>query len=220
MEVNIEPSWKALLAPEFEKPYFRSLVQYIHREYASGQCFPPGSLIFNAFSQTPFPKVKVVILGQDPYHEPGQAHGLCFSVQDGVPFPPSLRNIFQEIESETGAPIPQSGNLTRWARQGVFLLNTCLTVRAHQAFSHANQGWEQFTNAVISLLNARKEGLVFLLWGSPAGQKASLIDASRHCVLRSAHPSPLSAFRGFFGNNHFKLCNEYLTSHGQEPIEW
>lgn len=209
-----------MLAPEFEKPYFRSLVQYIHREYASGQCFPPGSLIFNAFSQTPFPKVKVVILGQDPYHEPGQAHGLCFSVQDGVPFPPSLRNIFQEIESETGAPIPQSGNLTRWARQGVFLLNTCLTVRAHQAFSHANQGWEQFTNAVISLLNARKEGLVFLLWGSPAGQKASLIDASRHCVLRSAHPSPLSAFRGFFGNNHFKLCNEYLTSHGQEPIEW
>ncbi|MCD8284847.1 MAG: uracil-DNA glycosylase [Prevotellaceae bacterium] len=220
MEVNIEPSWKALLAPEFEKPYFHSLVQFVRCEYASGQCFPPGSLIFNAFSQTPFPRVKVVILGQDPYHEPGQAHGLCFSVQDGVPFPPSLRNIFQEIESETGAPIPQSGNLTRWARQGVFLLNTCLTVRAHQAFSHANQGWEQFTNAVISLLNARKEGLVFLLWGSPAGQKASLIDASRHCVLRSAHPSPLSAFRGFFGNNHFKLCNEYLASHGQEPIEW
>ncbi|MCD8266766.1 MAG: uracil-DNA glycosylase [Prevotellaceae bacterium] len=220
MEVNIEPSWKALLSPEFEKPYFRSLADFVRREYASGRCFPPGSLVFNAFSQTPFPRVKVIILGQDPYHEPGQAHGLCFSVQDGVPFPPSLRNIFQEIESETGAPIPTSGNLTRWARQGVFLLNTCLTVRTHQAFSHANRGWELFTDAVISLLNERKQGLVFLLWGSPAGQKASLIDTSRHLVLRSAHPSPLSAFRGFFGNNHFKLTNEYLTSHGQEPIEW
>ncbi len=183
-------------------------------------CFPPGSLIFNAFNHTPFMQVKVVILGQDPYHEPKQAHGLCFSVRHGVKFPPSLRNIFKEIRDETGTPVPQSGDLTRWARQGVFLLNTCLTVRAHQAFSHSNRGWERFTDAVIATLSKEREGLVFMLWGAPAGRKASLIDQQKHLVLRSAHPSPLSASHGFFGNNHFNLCNQYLTEHGQEPIQW
>ncbi len=220
MDVNIEESWKQRLAAEFEKPYFTQLVRFVRQEYAAGPCFPPGSMIFNAFAQTPFEQVKVVIIGQDPYHEPGQAHGLCFSVREGTPFPPSLSNIFQEIENETGAPVPQSGDLTRWARQGVFLLNTCLSVRAHQAFSHSNKGWEQFTDAVISLLNQQRDGLVFILWGAPAGRKASLIDASRHFILRSAHPSPLSAFRGFFGNNHFNLCNQYLIQHGQQPIQW
>lgn len=205
---------------EFEKPYFAQLVEFVRGEYGAGPCFPPGRLIFNAFEQTPFEQVKVVILGQDPYHDVGQAHGLCFSVQDGVQFPPSLRNIFQEIQSETGNAVPASGNLTRWARQGVFLLNTCLTVRAHQAFSHSGKGWEQFTDAVIQTLSREREGLVFLLWGAPAGRKASLIDATRHLVLRSAHPSPLSAHRGFFGNNHFNLCNQYLQQHGKEPIIW
>lgn len=218
--VTIDPTWKVRLQGEFDKPYFEQLIQFVHREYAAGPCFPPGPLIFNAFNTTPFDQVKVVILGQDPYHDVGQAHGLCFSVQDGIAFPPSLRNIFQEIQSETGAPVPQSGDLTRWAQQGVFLLNTCLSVRAHQAFSHSGQGWEQFTDAVISTLSREREGLVFLLWGAPAGKKAALIDQSKHCVLRSAHPSPLSAYRGFFGNNHFNLCNQYLTSHGQQPINW
>ena len=164
--------------------------------------------------------MKVVILGQDPYHGPGQAHGLCFSVNDGVEFPPSLKNIFQEIQTETGAPIPSSGNLTRWAKQGVFLLNTCLSVRAHQAFSHSGQGWETFTDAVIHHLSKDRDNLVFMLWGAPAGKKAALIDSSRHLILRSAHPSPLSAYRGFFGNHHFELCNQYLVQHGKEPIQW
>ena len=164
--------------------------------------------------------MRVVILGQDPYHGPGQAHGLCFSVNEGVEFPPSLRNIFQEIQTETGAPILQSGNLTRWARQGVFLLNTCLSVRAHQAFSHSGHGWETFTDSVISLLSREREHLVFLLWGAPAGRKAALIDRQRHLVLQSAHPSPLSAYRGFFGNGHFNQCNQYLIQHGQQPIVW
>ncbi len=220
MDVRIESSWKERLQGEFEKPYFAQLVEFVRGEYGAGPCFPPGRLIFNAFEQTPFEQVKVVILGQDPYHDVGQAHGLCFSVQDGVQFPPSLRNIFQEIQSETGNAVPASGNLTRWARQGVFLLNTCLTVRAHQAFSHSGKGWEQFTDAVIQTLSREREGLVFLLWGAPAGRKASLIDATRHLVLRSAHPSPLSAHRGFFGNNHFNLCNQYLQQHGKEPIIW
>jgi len=220
MKVKIEPSWEARLAPEFEKPYFSELVQFVRQEYTSGVCYPPGPFIFNAFNQTPFDQVRVVLLGQDPYHGPGQAHGLCFSVNDGVEFPPSLRNIFQEIQSETGAPIPQTGNLTRWAHQGVFLLNTCLSVRAHQAFSHSGHGWETFTDAVISLLSQQREHLVFLLWGAPAGRKASLIDAQRHLVLTSAHPSPLSAYRGFFGCNHFNLCNQYLQQHGQPPIIW
>lgn len=220
MNVRIEESWASRLSSEFSKPYFLQLAEFVRSEYASGPCFPPGRLIFNAFEQTPFDKVKVVILGQDPYHDIGQAHGLCFSVQEGVAHPPSLRNIFQEIQSETGASIPQSGDLTRWARQGVFLLNTCLSVRAHQAFSHSGHGWETFTDAAIQALNAERQNLVFLLWGAPAGRKAAFIDSSRHLVLQSAHPSPLSAYRGFFGNGHFLRCNEYLTTHGIEPILW
>lgn len=220
MAVRIEPSWGEQLAEEFGKPYFLALTQYVRQEYAAGTCYPPGRLIFNAFDLTPFHEVRVVILGQDPYHGPGQAHGLCFSVQDGTPFPPSLRNIFKEVGDETGAPIPQSGNLTRWARQGVFLLNTCLTVREHQAFSHSGKGWETFTDAAIAALSRGREHLVFMLWGAPAGRKAALIDSSRHLVLSSAHPSPLSAMRGFMGNGHFIKCNEYLTAHGQRPILW
>ncbi len=220
MNVNIDESWSKQLLPEFEKPYFQELVQFVRSEYMAGPCFPPGKLIFNAFAQTPFDSVKVVILGQDPYHDVGQAHGLCFSVREGVAFPPSLRNIFQEIEAETGMPLPQSGDLTRWARQGVFLLNTCLSVRAHQAFSHSGHGWEQFTDAAIRALSNGRENLVFLLWGAPAGRKSALIDSSRHLVLQSAHPSPLSAYRGFFGNHHFTLCNDYLKAHGKEPILW
>ncbi len=220
MNVRIEPSWGQRLQGEFGQPYFAQLVQFVRQEYAAGVCYPPGPLIFNAFNQTPFEQVRVVILGQDPYHGPGQAHGLCFSVNEGVEFPPSLRNIFQEIQTETGAPIPQSGNLTRWARQGVFLLNTCLSVRAHQAFSHSGHGWETFTDSVISLLSREREHLVFLLWGAPAGRKAALIDRQRHLVLQSAHPSPLSAYRGFFGNGHFNQCNQYLIQHGQQPIVW
>lgn len=222
MKVNvaIEPSWKQQLSAEFEQPYFQQLVQFVKAEYAAGLCFPPGPLIFNAFNTTPFDKVKVVILGQDPYHDVGQAHGLCFSVQDGIAFPPSLRNIFQEIQTEYGTPVPASGNLERWAHQGVFLLNTCLTVRAHQAFSHSRHGWETFTDAAIKALSAGREHLVFLLWGGPAGKKAAFIDHQKHLVLQSAHPSPLSSYKGFFGNNHFKLCNQYLTEHGEKPIEW
>ena len=220
MNVKIEESWRTQLSSEFEAPYFAELVQFVKQEYAEGVCYPPGNLIFNAFNQTPFERVRVVILGQDPYHGPGQAHGLCFSVNDGVDFPPSLRNIFQEIQNQTGATIPQSGNLTRWAVQGVFLLNTCLSVRQHQAFSHSGHGWETFTDAVIRTLSEKCNNLVFLLWGAPAGKKATLIDSSRHLVLRSAHPSPLSAYRGFFGNNHFNLCNQYLQQHGRQPILW
>jgi uracil-DNA glycosylase len=220
MNVKIEESWRTQLSSEFEAPYFAELVQFVKQEYAEGVCYPPGNLIFNASNQTPFERVRVVILGQDPYHGPGQAHGLCFSVNDGVDFPPSLRNIFQEIQNQTGATIPQSGNLTRWAVQGVFLLNTCLSVRQHQAFSHSGHGWETFTDAVIRTLSEKCNNLVFLLWGAPAGKKATLIDSSRHLVLRSAHPSPLSAYRGFFGNNHFNLCNQYLQQHGQQPILW
>ena len=220
MNVKIEPSWGERLQGEFEKPYFAELVGFVRQEYAAGVCYPPGSLIFNAFNQTPFEQVRVVILGQDPYHGPGQAHGLCFSVNDGVAFPPSLANIFKEIQMETGSPLPQSGNLTRWARQGVFLLNTCLSVRAHQAFSHSGHGWETFTDAVIRLLAEEREHLVFMLWGAPAGKKAAFIDPQRHLILQSAHPSPLSAYRGFFGNNHFNLCNQSLLQHGRQPISW
>ena len=220
MDVRIEESWKQQLQEEFGKPYFSELTQFVRQEYAAGTCYPPGRLIFNAFDTTPFDQVRVVILGQDPYHGPGQAHGLCFSVNDGIPFPPSLQNIFKEIQAETGAPIPQSGNLTRWARQGVFLLNTCLTVREHQAFRHSGKGWETFTDAAIAALSRGRNGLVFMLWGAPAGRKAALIDQSRHLVLMSAHPSPLSAMRGFMGNGHFLKCNEYLIEHGQRPIVW
>lgn len=216
----MEESWKTRLSSEFQKPYFQELTEFVRREYQTTLCFPPGQLIFNAFDTTPFDSVKVVILGQDPYHGDGQAHGLCFSVGDGIPFPPSLNNIFQEIHAETGAPIPQNGNLTRWAEQGVFLLNTCLSVRAHQAFSHSGHGWETFTDAVISTLSTERDGLVFLLWGAPAGRKASLIDANKHLILQCAHPSPLSAYRGFFGCGHFNAANRYLASRGKTPIQW
>ncbi|MDY6099497.1 MAG: uracil-DNA glycosylase [Bacteroidaceae bacterium] len=220
MNVKIEESWKSRLSSQFSAPYFRQLAEFVRAEYAAHECFPPGPLIFNAMNTTPFEAVKVVILGQDPYHDVGQAHGLCFSVQEGVAQPPSLQNIFKEIHSETGAPIPASGDLTRWARQGVLLLNSLLTVRAHQPGSHQGKGWEQFTDAVIAALNREREHLVFLLWGSYAIRKGSLVDSSRHLVLTSPHPSPLSSYRGFFGNHHFTLCNDYLIQHGQQPILW
>lgn len=218
--VQIEPSWQRLLQTEFDKPYFEQLIQFVKEEYAKGECFPPGRLIFNAFNLCPLSRLKVVLIGQDPYHEPGQAHGLCFSVNDGVAFPPSLRNIFEEIRTDIGTPVPGSGNLTRWAEQGVLLLNATLTVRAHQAGSHQKHGWEDFTDAVISAVSNETEHVVFILWGSYAQSKARLIDATKHCVLRSAHPSPLSAYRGFFGNHHFSLCNQYLQNNGIEPIKW
>ena len=221
MNVKIEASWGNQLASEFEKPYFAQLVKSVHREYASGVCYPPGRFIFNAFNQTPFDRVKVVILGQDPYHEPGQAHGLSFSVQDGVPFPPSLQNIFKEISDDLGTPIPPSGDLTRWARQGVLLLNSSLSVRAHQANSHASLGWQQFTDAAIHALASQREGIVYMLWGGFARGKAYMIDRSRNLVLESVHPSPLSANRGgWFGQHQFSRCNAYLQEHGQEPIIW
>ena len=220
MDVKIEDSWKQHLAAEFEKPYFGELVNFVRQEYAQYRIYPPGNLIFNAFNLCPFDKVKVVILGQDPYHGPGQAHGLCFSVNDGVPFPPSLQNIFKEVSNDTGKPVPQSDNLTRWAQQGVLLLNTTLTVREHQAFSHAGRGWETFTDAVISLLNSQRQNLVFIFWGSPAQRKGAFVDRNRHLVLTSPHPSPLSAYRGFFGNSHFSKANSYLLEHGETPIEW
>ncbi len=221
MNVNIEQSWKDHLGEEFEKQYFVDLTEFVRSEYLRTTCYPPGKLIFNAFNLCPFDKVKVVIIGQDPYHEPGQAHGLSFSVADGVAFPPSLQNIFKEIQMDTGAPIPSSGNLTRWAEQGVLLLNATLTVRAHQAASHQRKGWEQFTDAAIKALSSERENLVFILWGGYARSKAQLIDTSRHLILQSVHPSPLSANRGgWFGNHHFSRCNEYLRSHGIEEIKW
>lgn len=220
MQVNIEQSWQQQLQGEFDKPYFAKLVGFVKQEYARYTVYPPGKLIFNAFNQCPFDKVKVVLIGQDPYHEPGQAHGLCFSVNDGVPFPPSLGNIFKEIQDDIGTPIPTSGNLTRWAQQGVLLLNSTLTVREHQAGSHQRQGWEEFTDAVIRILSEKREHLVFILWGSYAQSKSYLINGNRHCILRSAHPSPLSAYRGFFGNHHFSLANQYLRTNGIEEIQW
>lgn len=220
MEVRIDQSWKEHLQTEFDKPYFKALTDFVRDEYAHGPVYPPGKLIFNAFDLCPFNKVKVVIIGQDPYHEPGQAHGLCFSVNDGVPFPPSLRNIFKEISDDLGKPVPPSGDLTRWARQGVLLLNATLTVRAGMAGSHQGRGWEEFTDAVIRELNAGRDGLVFILWGGYAKKKGAMIDRSRHLVLSSAHPSPLSAYNGFFGNHHFSQTNNWLISHGESPIEW
>ncbi|MGN1375051.1 MAG: uracil-DNA glycosylase [Prevotella sp.] len=220
MKVSIEESWQQHLGEEFDKPYFESLVAFVRDEYARTTCYPPGNLIFNAFNLCPFDKVKVVLIGQDPYHEPGQAHGLCFSVNDGVPFPPSLVNIFKEIQGDIGTPIPESGSLVRWAEQGVLLLNATLTVRAHAAASHQRRGWEEFTDAVIRNLSAEREHLVFILWGSYAQSKQQLIDTERHMVLKSAHPSPLSAYRGFFGNHHFSLTNMYLQKHGMMPIKW
>jgi uracil-DNA glycosylase len=220
MQVNIEPSWAEKLTGEFEKPYFAELVNFVKSEYAHHKVFPPGKLIFNAFEHCPFNEVKVVILGQDPYHGPGQAHGLCFSVPDGVAFPPSLQNIFKEIKDDLGTPIPKSGNLERWANQGVFLLNATLTVEAHQAGSHQNKGWETFTDKVIRLLAEQRDNLVFMLWGTYAQQKGKFIDPNRHLVLQSVHPSPLSAHRGFFGNHHFSKANEYLTQSGKTPVNW
>lgn len=220
MNVRIDESWRERLQSEFDAPYFAQLTDFVRHEYATTRVYPPGSQMFATFDACPFDKVKVVILGQDPYHEPGQAHGLCFSVNDGVPFPPSLQNIFKEIHDDIGTPVPMSGDLTRWANQGVLLLNATLTVRAHQAGSHQNKGWEQFTDAVIHRLAQERENLVFILWGSYAQRKGEFIDRSRHLVLQSPHPSPLSAHRGFFGNRHFSRTNEYLTAHGIEPILW
>ena len=220
MNVRIDESWRERLQSEFDAPYFAQLTDFVRHEYATTRVYPPGSQMFAAFDACPFDKVKVVILGQDPYHEPGQAHGHCFSVTDGVPFPPSLQNIFKEIHDDIGTPVPMSGDLTRWANQGVLLLNATLTVRAHQAGSHQNKGWEQFTDAVIHRLAQERENLVFILWGSYAQRKGEFIDRSRHLVLQSPHPSPLSAHRGFFGNRHFSRTNEYLTAHGIEPILW
>lgn len=221
MNVKIEESWRQQLGEEFEKQYFVDLTNFVRQEYGSCTCYPPGKLIFNAFNLCPFDKVKVVIIGQDPYHEPGQAHGLSFSVNEGIPFPPSLVNIFKEIHDDIGTPIPTSGNLTRWAEQGVLLLNATLTVRAHQAASHQRKGWEEFTDAAIKALNAHRDNLVFILWGGYARSKAPLIDSNRHLVLQSVHPSPLSANRGgWFGNHHFSRTNIYLREHGKKEIEW
>ncbi len=221
MNVKIEETWREQLGGEFDKQYFVNLTNFVRQEYVNGTCYPPGKLIFNAFNLCPFDKVKVVIIGQDPYHEPGQAHGLSFSVNDGVPFPPSLINIFKEIHDDIGTPMPASGNLTRWAEQGVLLLNATLTVRAHQAASHQRKGWEEFTDAAIKALNAHRDNLVFILWGGYARSKAPLIDSSRHLILQSVHPSPLSANRGgWFGNHHFSRANLYLREHGKKEIEW
>ena len=220
MNIKIEESWKQVLADEWNKDYFINLTHFVRNEYATSQVFPPGREIFAAFDATPFDKVKVVIIGQDPYHDVNQANGLCFSVRDGIPFPPSLLNIFKEIENALGTPIPASGDLSRWAHQGVLLLNSTLTVRAHSAGSHQNKGWEQFTDEVILQLAQRKENLVFILWGAYAIKKGAFINRMKHLVLTSPHPSPLSAYRGFFGNKHFSLTNEYLIKHGKQPIEW
>lgn len=220
MNVKIEESWKKVLAEEWNKDYFLKLTDFIRNEYATTQIFPPGKEIFAAFDATPFDDVKVVIIGQDPYHDVNQANGLCFSVRDGVPFPPSLLNIFKEIQNDLGKPIPQSGDLSRWAKQGVLLLNSTLTVRAHNAGSHQNKGWEQFTDEVILKLAQQKENLVFILWGAYAIKKGAFINRMKHLVLTSPHPSPLSAHRGFFGNKHFSTANAYLEKHGKTPIEW
>jgi len=220
MDVKIEQSWKEQLASEFEKSYFRTLTDFVRQEYATQRIYPKGSQIFNAFEKTPFDNVKVVILGQDPYHEPGQAHGLCFSVNDGIMLPPSLQNIYKELEDDLGIPPKASGNLERWAKQGILLLNATLTVRAHQAGSHQQRGWEEFTDAVIHRVAEKKEHIVFILWGSYAQKKGEFIDSFRHSVLKSAHPSPLSSYRGFFGSKPFSKTNQYLVQTGQTPIDW
>ena len=220
MDVRIEESWKQRLAPEFEKDYFVKLTEFVRTEYASQTIYPPAKLIFNAFDHCPFNEVKVVIIGQDPYHGPGQAHGLCFSVTEGVPNPPSLQNIFKEILSDLGKPLPPNGDLTRWARQGVLLLNATLTVQGGKAGSHQRKGWEDFTDAAIRHLAEEREHLVFILWGAYAQKKGAFIDRNKHLVLTSAHPSPLSAYNGFFGNKHFSRTNEYLKAHGIAEIDW
>ena len=221
MNVQIEPSWKQQLQAEFEKPYFVQLTEKVRQEYRSGACYPPGPLIFNAFNLCPFDQVKVVIIGQDPYHEPGQAHGLSFSVKEGVMFPPSLQNIFKEIEGDLGVPVPASGDLSRWARQGVLLLNATLTVRAHQANSHALLGWREFTDAAILALARQRQHIVYMLWGGYARGKSWMIDKQHNLVLESVHPSPLSANRGgWFGQHQFSRCNQYLQDNGLSPIAW
>jgi uracil-DNA glycosylase len=221
MDVKIEESWKMRLKSEFEKPYFENLINLVKTAYSSTVCYPPGKLIFNAFDKCPFDKTRVVILGQDPYHGPRQANGLSFSVNDGVTFPPSLINIFKELNEDLGVPFPKSGNLERWAEQGVLLLNSTLTVQAASAGSHQNKGWEQFTDAVIKCINDEKEGVVFLLWGKYAQDKGKIIDTTKHFVLKSKHPSPMSAnFGGWFGNKHFSQTNNYLRSRGVAEIEW
>ena len=220
MDVKIEESWKLRLNDEFQQPYFKELTDFVRAEYRQYRIYPPGRLIFNAFNLCPFDKVKVVIIGQDPYHEPGQAQGLAFSVPDGVRIPPSLVNIYKEIKDDVGTEIPYSGDLTRWTRQGVLLLNATLTVREHQAGSHQRRGWERFTDAVIKVVSDEKEHVVFILWGSYAQSKIPIINQSKHLILRSTHPSPLSAHRGFFGNHHFSLANNFLQQHGISPIQW
>lgn len=219
-DIRLEESWKSRLSAEFSKPYFSELIQFVRTEYATATVFPPGKEIFRAFDVCRFQDVRVVIIGQDPYHGPGQANGLCFSVRDGVKPPPSLVNIFKEIKSDLGKPIPTSGDLERWAQQGVLLLNATLTVRASSPGSHQNKGWEQFTDAVIELISSQKEHVVFLLWGAYAQKKGAVIDRSRHCVLMSAHPSPFSADRGFFGSKHFSKANEYLQAQGLKGVNW
>ena len=220
MDVKISESWKNLLQEEFNKPYFEELTRFVKSEYSAGQVFPVGRNIFRAFDKCPFDKLKVVIIGQDPYHGVGQANGLCFSVDDGVQYPPSLQNIFKEIHDDIGSPIPSSGNLDRWAEQGVLLLNAVLTVRAHQAASHVGRGWEQFTDAVVRTIAQRKEGVVYMLWGNYAQRKGQIADPERNLILKSVHPSPLSVYRGFFGCKHFSKANDYLIQQGKEPIVW
>ena len=219
--IDIEVSWKQYLKSEFEKPYFAKLTENVRNEYKNGLCFPPAKLVFNAFNLCPFNKVKVVILGQDPYHELGQAMGLSFSVPDGIMLPPSLQNIYKEIHSDLGKPIPTSGDLTRWAKQGVLLLNATLTVRAHEANSHQALGWQNFTDAAIETINTHREHIVFMLWGGFARSKKRLIDTNRHCIIESVHPSPLSANRGgWFGQHQFSRCNAYLKQYGLGEIDW
>lgn len=220
MNVKIAEEWKELLADEFEKPYFKDLVEFVKEEYQNYTVYPPGKKIFAAFDYCSLEDLKVVIIGQDPYHGTGQANGLCFSVADGVKIPPSLQNIFKELQSDVGKEIPRSGNLEHWAKQGILMLNATLTVRAHNAGSHQNKGWEQFTDAVIQRISEQKEGLVFLLWGAYAQHKGAMIDRAKHLVLESAHPSPFAAHRGFFGNRHFSQTNEYLKSKEKAPIQW
>lgn len=220
MNVRIDESWRQVLQSEFDKPYFELLTHFVRHAYATRQCFPPAGLIFRAFDLCPFDKVRVVIIGQDPYHDVNQAHGLCFSVQDGVKIPPSLENIYKELNRDLGKPIPQTGNLTHWAEQGVLLLNATLTVEAHKAGSHQGKGWEELTDAAIQALNRQRENIVFMLWGSYAQRKGQFIDRKRHLVLTAVHPSPLSAYRGFIGCGHFSQANHYLQQNGQTPIAW
>jgi uracil-DNA glycosylase len=220
MSVKIESTWKERLQNEFEQPYFKQMVNFVKDEYQQNTVYPPGKQIFSAFDRCSFDNLKVVIIGQDPYHGPNQANGLCFSVNDGVPMPPSLLNIFKEIKSDLGKDIPPTGNLERWADQGVLLLNATLTVRAHQPGSHQNKGWETFTDAVISKVSSECRHLVFMLWGAFAQRKGAIIDENKHLVLKSAHPSPFAANKGFFGNKHFSKANEYLKKVGKDPIDW